>query len=1303
MPEIPEHLEPKMQHLRLESVLIQAFKKTTNYIRYHNWFSDALDLDWNTINLPEFIDNLSQDLRRPSKWESEPLRFVPAPKSQSWQVDKESGSWGPKCESEVSLRPLAHVSLRDQVAATAVMLCLANRVETKQHDPRLPINGSENREKISSYGNRLFCDERFGKLYHRWGSAKLYRAYFKDYQTFVSRPTRVAASLKGDGQRKFIIESDLKEFYDRVGPSHLAKGLQYCKDGNAESRFFNFARKVLDWRWHERDTCDVKAHAESNERGEFQQVILPQGLVSAGFFSNVVLLEFDEKVRGHFSKEIKRGIFLEDACRYVDDLRLVVTVTDQAGANKDDEVEETISNTVRDWIQEILTSEVPGLEVSKEKTRAVEYVGTDPQLILQSERIKRTQTAISGGFDAAGGLKIMDMIHGLIGSQLMLSHDRSDSVWHFSPLTDIPDQTVLRFSANRFRSTYRSIRPLLQAYDGSNHRGNSRSFKTTSSQQEVDVDARAFSLSLIDRWIENPSNVRLLRIGFDICPDPDVLQGVLDLLKAYTESGSQNLSKNPQCSEKDEEGPSAGEDREDQCRAKKDEQYEKERQVVWYCLSELLRAGATETGIVEDDEQLPSFSNLGKYQDILLKEAVRILGLLDPPIPWYVRQQAYLYLAAVNPLSVSLEEESLKNDAEGENKDYLHLIAFLKGESKGLCDSDFATLAVLSRRSYTGLNDAKELVLPKLTKEIKKEIAMRDPSFVLELGEDDSSFFHGFPKYIQKGLCREEGQEDREFRRLDHFVFDLRPDDYGFRNELSLLQFAGRLLKEFQKLDERGQLESIETIAPGQVLLKLIDDNESNEFEVRLEKVQVVPVTDSGGEEGPKVNFLYCRPSWCPPKESWRLFLGYLLKFILARRPDITESIYPAYRKQRCVPYRPVSSHWYQRLHGMFNRQAAFGDEMLPISDWVEKLLLALLHWPGVRPPSGFQWVDKDLDTAMRKIDLRVCELKQKKGSSTNVLMLPLVAAWPSSEGRRRALRACVVQTVLPRGKDLKLDPTASRCSTRRQHRDHLSAALSAVKQMLILRKSHTGHDRLDWLILPELAVHPDDVERHLVPFVRAHRTLILAGLTYQRLYPDQELVNSAVWVVPEWSEREAGLQITTRRQGKLHLDPDRKLLEFDANCLKAIRPNQWLVGFPWSAEFSNDPEQLWLSASLCYDATDLGLAADLRRESDVYAIPSFNMDVKTFDQMAMALNYHMYQLVVIANNGGYGGSNAYWPRHEEFKRQVFHLHGQPQASIAFIDIPDISEYQRRRRQDSPLVAQKPKPEWKQPPANLFS
>lgn len=153
---------------------------------------------------------------------------------------------------------------------------------------------------------------------------------------------------------------------------------------------------------------------------------------------------------------------------------------------------------------------------------------------------------------------------------------------------------------------------------------------------------------------------------------------------------------------------------------------------------------------------------------------------------------------------------------------------------------------------------------------------------------------------------------------------------------------------------------------------------------------------------------------------------------------------------------------------------------------------------------------------------------------------------------------------------------------------------------------------------------------------------------------------------------------------------------------MQGFRQCQWLVGYEWSIREQDQP--LWLTASICYDATDLSLVADLRHLSDVFAIPALNQDVNTFDQMALALHYHMFQMVIVANNGLYGGSNAYTPYRDPYARQVFHLHGQPQASVAFLEIDDISKFLQRRTDVklppySSTRTTKVDPSWKFPPA----
>jgi hypothetical protein len=443
---------------------------------------------------------------------------------------------------------------------------------------------------------------------------------------------------------------------------------------------------------------------------------------------------------------------------------------------------------------------------------------------------------------------------------------------------------------------------------------------------------------------------------------------------------------------------------------------------------------------------------------------------------------------------------------------------------------------------------------------------------------------------------------------------------------------------------------------------------------------------------------MYCPPAWCPIAERWRFQLGYLLRFILAAREDFTKVVRSPHWKEAAAIYRAPDSHWYQRLYGMFNGHTAFGDDWLPISDWVERLLFSLLIWPGCQTPELVE-VRNGIEATRLSIDNRVREIAEKQGAASKLMMLPLVAPRPVSSFATRPLRACVVQTVIPTPDDFSpVDLTLSDPAIRKRHRNHLSAALAAVERMLALRETHKGLDgRLDWLILPELSVHPRDVRTHLVPFARTHKTIILAGLTYEEILAGQPLVNSALWVVPHWSS-EHGLQVFTRRQCKKHLAPEEDKLNGTEPIVQGFRPCQWLVGYDWSSR--NDDQFLWLTASICYDATDLCLAADLRHNSDVFAIPALNRDVNTFDQMALALHFHMFQLVIVANNGLYGGSNAYAPYRDTYVRQVFHLHGQPQASIAFLEISDIAEFLNRKSRalatDSKIVSP-----WKSPPAGI--
>ena len=1242
----PVQLEPDLDLLRKEYVLVQAWKKTASYIRYHNWFSDTLALDRAAANLPTFLGELRERLHSWESWKNDCLRFVPAPKSQRWRVRK--GAWEP-VEAEgtsARLRPLAHVSLADQVVATALMLCLADRVETLQGDPRWPVNDPGNRRSVVSYGNRLFCDEIDEELRHRWGSAKLYRAYFQDYRTFLSRPEVAAKSIsKARVKHFYVVHADLKQFYDRVSPVLLSTAIDRVRREGDDPAFFSLAASVFDWGWHPRDEKDICVFAEQAGLEDFMRVALPQGLVASGFFANVVLLTFDEALRVALGTEIAPGIRLADSCRYVDDLQILVGV-----APNSDALSNGLKKTVTSWLDHELQKNAAGLVLSAEKTQVLALGGDKRPLVRQSGKMNRIQAAVSGGFDALGGEEILDAIQGLLRTQKALSAG-GDSGWQFSPVPDVRDETVARFGAARYRTTFRSIRPLLpdhQQHGAGAGKPNAQPtgrLHTARTRRELDEDARAFAISLIERWIDDPSNVRLLRVGLDIWPDVELLRAVLSLLRPFTVKGSY------------QEGP---------------------RRVAWYCLAEVLRAGATETGLVEDDEALPSGIDLQSYRAALRNEAARLVTLPNTTIPWYLRQQALLSLAAFD----SREAPILRTGTGAYTNHYRDLIRFLRGEGQRMRQSDFATFAVIARRAFVDRMRAIELTRPGLNRLGKALLAQKDPAFLLEIidAESNPQLFEDLPTRIREDLCRATVRSDGDSDTLAAVVLNAHPSG-PLRNELSLLRFSMAFLKQWERQEIPPPV-----ITPGQVELRLGEDGAV----AKIEHLQILR------SEADPSGSLYEVAKWCQAGERWRFQLGFLLRFILSGQADFTRPVRRRSWREAESCYRAAESHWYQRLYGLYCGQPAFGDDWVPITDWLEGFLLGLLRWPGCRAPDGVGWIQHGIREAKTQIEKRIADLEARRGNATRALILPLMAKRPVPTSTKRPLRACVVQTAIPTANDFRsTDLALNEPAIRRRHRSHLSAALAAVKRMLALRETHKASEGgLDWLILPELAVHPKDIRSHLVPFARAYKAVILAGLTYEMVSPGQPLVNSALWVIPEWSDA-YGLQIRTRRQGKQHLSPiEQRFNGGGAHVLEGFRPCQWLIGYPWSS--SDDAQPLWLTAAVCYDATDLGLASDLRDASDVFAIPALNKDVTTFDQMALALHYHMFQLVIVANSGQYGGSNAYWPRSDRHIRQVFHTHGQPQASLAFLEIDDIGAFLERTQ-----ISKIGTKDWKHPPAGL--
>jgi hypothetical protein len=119
-------------------------------------------------------------------------------------------------------------------------------------------------------------------------------------------------------------------------------------------------------------------------------------------------------------------------------------------------------------------------------------------------------------------------------------------------------------------------------------------------------------------------------------------------------------------------------------------------------------------------------------------------------------------------------------------------------------------------------------------------------------------------------------------------------------------------------------------------------------------------------------------------------------------------------------------------------------------------------------------------------------------------------------------------------------------------------------------------------------------------------------------------------------------------------------------------RPCQHLI------EIHGHPEGPFrLSGAICYDATDIRLAADLRDKTDLFVVAAHNADVSTFDNMAAALHFHMFQHIVITNIGEFGGTTIQAPFKLPYHRLISHVHGSDQISINMADL-DLAAFKRK-------------------------
>ena len=374
--------------------------------------------------------------------------------------------------------------------------------------------------------------------------------------------------------------------------------------------------------------------------------------------------------------------------------------------------------------------------------------------------------------------------------------------------------------------------------------------------------------------------------------------------------------------------------------------------------------------------------------------------------------------------------------------------------------------------------------------------------------------------------------------------------------------------------------------------------------------------------------------------------------------------------------YYGVRSSWLKRRYGIHCDRRLMGSVYNSFSPWISALLSSLLAWPGSRVEPGFESVTiNDLGTLLNE---RLLLLQKKYGKASGTLMLPVDVELDRLLGDDQCdkcesvanVNIAVVQT-LPLVEDYKAFIDGDSANMRSRLRKHLSEILLVLRKTFIMKRHAYQQQRhLNIVVFPELCVHPQDTYI-LRRFADKFNCIVFFGETYRpHPYNTQKVINCGRWLIPQKGKSgNPSASYIELVQGKMY--PSRLELNTLGNRIVGFRPVQWLINGCWAGR------KLWtLTASICYDATDIKLAADLRDLVDGYLISAQNRDIGTFDAMAESLRYRMYNHVIIANTANFGGSTIQAPYKENYERVLLHLHGgnQPMVAIATMKLSDFAK-----------------------------
>jgi len=1213
-------LRSEIDYLSDEVIIAQAWKKTHKYMRTHNWYADTLALDISALGLEGNAASWAKIVKKVD-FKPYPMELVPAAKSEPWIVHEDKG-WIPqgRREEKPPIRPLAHLKIRDQTLASAVMLCLADAVETAQGNCGETRFNIAQGKHVYSYGNRLVCDwNSENEAWFRWGNSETYRKFFTDYQNFLKRPVeigRLTAKNQSDLEHVYVVNLDLEKFYDRIDRSLLLKRLKKLSEEHGHEeicpRFWRAVEQVMEWDWEPQAVSQAKKLGIELGNG------LPQGLVASGFFANAYLAHFDQTIGASIGARIPSmtGIVLYDYCRYVDDLRLVISIEDL----DIDVAEEKIQSWITSQLERHAGS---SLVLNRSKIKITALSDLDNQGSL-SGRIAFLQQELSGPADRDVLENASAVLEGLLAPQaddipesLNLPHDRAlVRLAKFD--SDIRPDTLKRFAANRLEAIMRSKRKLSVADDQ----------RSADADDLTDNESELLAKKLVRAWVQDPSLGLVLRKAIEIFPSATIAEPVFDAV--FRRSSLVNSAKDIHTAA-----------------------------MMDYLLADLFRCCVDFNGFFQRIEY-PKSSSPDDVFDIACSYAQKVVPSVKASK--FLKRQALLLLAALErPVLLQSDNKTIQHD--------LHSI--LVNRLPTYSRQRLALFEVAAQ--ITGRYDSYASLLLQYINPLDsddkyqalEEFAKRGGVFWLSTWKrlqkgDKNKVLIGRLKWAAPTIGAElKGVK----RRLSKVIASSKN---AFEHEAALIKLALGLLA---LAEERPDCLSL---SPTEIDVKLTRADEWGEiWRPDVKKVICSVSEQQGTPQDPR----FLLPDWISdviPDSAVIYWIGSILPAAVVGGNDFTGNRWKVGSTQS---YKGLRTGWYKRRMGMMHSAEALVGEYATVSNWFSELLMTCLQWPGFEATYiqdvGISSI-QDIESLKAVMISRLMQLDALYCQASRMPTLITTVKRPAPR-KSGGFRIVTVQQILPRTKDFsKADPTLCNPKARADDRDHLTR-ISLITYRTLVAKLKADNDEskvgADLIVFSEVAVHPDDQDI-LKRLADKTKAIVFAGMVF--LDHAGNLVNVARWFIPDY--RDSGRRWTIRDQGKANMTTAEVTLG-----ISGYRPCQHIIEL-----VGDDEGPFKLSGAICYDATDLKLATDLKDKTDLFIVCAHNKDVATFDTMVSALNYHMYQHVAVVNKAEFGGTTIQAPYREHFDRLISHAHGTEQISINVADLY-LAAFRRKHKIYKPV------------------